>query len=211
MTRRDPAAPDADREVRGGGGRSMKKSPVIPIVLLLLAWLSACSEERPEKEKVLARINDYELTLSEFETKLVGNLPPDQDSDLTQEMKEMYLDQLIRKEVLIQEARRLKLDRKEKFIRAMEKYWEQTLIRDLYEAKSESLSQKGYVTSEEIQSFYNKMKQADPATPPFEEVRDRIAEELKAQKERERLMAWERALIEKAQIEIDKEILSKNW
>ncbi len=195
----------------------MKKSRIIRVIrvisfyLILMLSLTACSGERPEKEKVLARINDYELTLSEFETKLVRNMPPDQDDKLTQEMKEMYLDQLIRKQVLIQEARRLKLDRKDKFIRAMEKYWEQTLIRDLYEAKSESLSQKGYVTSEEIEHFYNERKKADPDIPPLEEARDIIAGELRVQKEREHLMEWERALIEKADIEIDKETLSKNW
>lgn len=189
----------------------MKKRAVIPFLSVLMFLVTACSEERPGEDRVLARINDYELTLSEFETKLVDDMPPDQDGTITQETKEMFLDQLIRKEVLIQEARRLELDRKDKFIRAMEKYWEQTLIRDLYDSKSESLSKEGYVTTEEIEHVYNEKKKDDPTLPPLEKVRTVIAGELKERKGRERLMEWERSLVEKADIEIDKEMLSKNW
>ncbi|MCP4690156.1 MAG: hypothetical protein GY859_19040 [Desulfobacterales bacterium] len=189
----------------------MKKKAIYPIFLVVMILLAACSGERPEKKRILARVNDYELTLSEFEAKLVENMAPDEEFRLTLEMKKKFLDELVRKEILIQEARRLKLDRKDKFIRAMEKYWEQTLIRDLYDAKSDSLSKEGYVSSEEIERFYNEKKKSNADIPPLEEVREIIAGELKEQKNREKLMEWERTLQEKADISIEHEMLSKNW
>jgi len=47
----------------------------------------------------------------------------DREFKLTQKAKKDFLDQLIVKEVMIQEAKKRNLDRKEKFVRAIERYW----------------------------------------------------------------------------------------
>jgi hypothetical protein len=91
-------------------------------------------------------INDYHLTLDEFQDQLAAELKLEKDFKLTEEAKREFLEGLIRKELLIQEAKRLKLDRKEKFVRAIERYWESTLIRDIMDLKGKEIAKKIFVS-----------------------------------------------------------------
>ena len=109
------------------------------LLFLLLLSLFCCSQEKPVESKILARINDYNLTLDAFHHQLAAELEFDKDFKLTEEAKQEFLEELIVKELLIQEAKKLKLDRKDKFIRTIERYWESTLIRDLMDLKSKEI------------------------------------------------------------------------
>ena len=106
----------------------MKKGLFPPLIFVLLFFVICCAQEQTEKKEIVAKINDYELTLEEFEDQLATELNLDKDFKLTKEAKRDFLEQLIRKELLIQEATKLELDRREKFTRAIERYWESTLI-----------------------------------------------------------------------------------
>lgn len=109
------------------------------LLFLLVLSLSCCSQEKSVESKILARINDYNLTLDEFHHQLASELEFDKDFKLTEEAKQKFLEELIIKELLIQEAKKLKLDRKIKFVRTIERYWESTLIRDLMDLKSKEI------------------------------------------------------------------------
>jgi hypothetical protein len=109
------------------------------LLFLLLLSLFCCSQEKRVESKILARINDYNLTIDEFHHQLAAELEFDKDFKLTEEAKQEFLEELIVKELLIQEAKKLKLDRKDKFIRTIERYWESTLIRDLMDLKSKEI------------------------------------------------------------------------
>ena len=105
------------------------------LIFVLFLSLFCCAQEKKPESKVLCRINDYNLTVDEFQYQLAADLELDKDFKLTEEAKREFLEGLIKKELFIQEARRLKLDSKDKFIRAIERYWESTLIRDLMDLK----------------------------------------------------------------------------
>jgi len=167
--------------------------------------LSGCGQEPPE-EKILAKINDYHLTLNEFEQQLAGDIEMEPDFKLTPESKKKFLDQLIRKELLIQEAMRLKLDRREQFIRAIERYWQQTLIRDLIEMKGAEISKRVVISEADIEARYKSMKAANANLPPLEEVRDEIVAQLKEEQKTQKLKEWIEALKNNATIEINKEM-----
>ena len=117
----------------------MKRKFLYLFLFPVLLGILCCSQDKAEKGEILAKINDYHLTLKEFQDQLVAVQEYDKDFKLNKEVKREFLEELIRKEVLIQEAKRLKLDRKEKFIRAIERYWESTLIRDLMEMKGKEI------------------------------------------------------------------------
>ena len=120
----------------------MNKSLLYSLLFFLSLSLFCCSREKAEEGKILSRINDYNLTLDEFQYQLAAELELDKDFKLTNEAKKEFLEQLIRKELLIQEAKKLKLDRKDKFVRAIERYWESTLIRDLMDLKCQEIAKK---------------------------------------------------------------------
>jgi len=190
---------------------TMKKGLLFPFLLVLCFSLFCCAkEEKTEKKEILARINDYELALKDFEFQLVDELEMDQDFKLTREARKEFLDQLIRKELLIQEAKRLKLDRKKNFVRTIERYWESTLIRNLMELKGKEISKRTVVAQEEIESRYEKMKKSDPDLAPLKNMQEKVAGQILEEKKRKRLVAWINELRKDAKIEIDQELLSKD-
>jgi hypothetical protein len=163
-----------------------------------------------EDGKVLARINDYRLSLDAFQYQLALESELDKDFKLTQDAKQEFLEGLIRKETLIQEAKRLKLDSKEKFVRAIERYWEATLIRDLMDLKSKEIDEKIFVSQEELEAGYQEMRKAGEVLPPLEEIEERVRKALKEKKKTRMLKQWIGDLRKHAKIEIDYELLYKN-
>lgn len=188
----------------------MKKGLFFPLIFVLSFSLFCCAQEQTEKKEIVAKINDYELTLKEFDDQLVAELELDKDFKLTKEAKREFLEQLIRKELLIQEATKLELDRREKFTRAIERYWESTLIRDLVELKGKEFSQRAYISQEEIEARYEEMKKLEGELPLLEKIQEKIAQELKEQKKRKKLKEWINYLRKNAKIEIDENLLYKD-
>ena len=72
--------------------------------------------------------------------------------------KEGLLDALITKELLLQEAQNMNLDKERDFIKTIELYWEQTLIKNLMIKKSDEIRGNIVVREDEIADYYNKMK-----------------------------------------------------
>ncbi len=98
-----------------------------------------------------ARVNERVITIDEFreayeEKAAVSPVPPD---------KKQFLDDLVSREILIQEAKRLGLDREEAFRRSIQNYYEQTLLKNLTQKKMSDL--KVSVSEEEIASYYANM------------------------------------------------------
>ena len=113
-----------------------------------------------------------------------------------------FLEELIRKELLIQEAKKQKLDQQKKFIQTIERYWESTLIRNLIDLKSEEIHNKVVVSEEEIQIRYEKMKLENPSLPAFDHLRQEIEKKIKEEKQSALLQEWITGLREHADITI---------
>ncbi len=180
------------------------------VLFFLSLNLFCCSQEKTEEGKILARINNYNLTLEEFQHQLTAELELDRDFKLTKEAKKEFLEELIRKEILIQEAKRLQLDRKEKFTRAIERYWESTLIRDLMELKGKEITQRTLISQEETEAYYKEMQESEEKLPSLKELKEKITKELKEKKKTRMLKEWIDDLREKANIEIKQEFLYKD-
>ena len=188
----------------------MAKKSIYFLLIILCSFLFCCSQERKEEDKVLAKVNDYVLTLDEFQVQLAQELELDKEFKLTKQAKKEFLNQLITKEILIQEAKRRNLDRKEKFIRAIERYWESTLIRNLMEMQGQHIEKRTVVLQEEIEMQYKEMKNLDQNQPPLESIRQKICEEIMEDKKCDMLEEWVNQLKKQAKVEINQELLSKN-
>ncbi len=181
-------------------------------VLSTLFVLTACSPAREGTgdDRTLATINDYHLSLDAFQRQLAAELELEADYKLTRAAQREFLQSLIRKELLLQEAVRRKLDRREAFTAAIEKYWESTLIRDLIDLKSQEISRAITVTEEEIDARYAALKQATPGIGPLDdERRERLRSELTAAKKTAHLESWIDGLQRNAAIEIDETLLAR--
>ncbi len=175
---------------------------------LALLW-GACSGEGPEDAgPVVARVNDYEITLKEYETQLTSDVAMSELYQVTEKDKREFLERLIRKELLIQEAVDRKLDQREAFVRAIERYWEATLIRDLMEMEGEEIVQRSSITEERMRARYEEMKARRADLPPFEEMRERIGKMLLEETRQERLRDWVEKLRKEADVEVNEELVT---
>lgn len=183
----------------------------IYLLFLTLFFFVICCTQKPSTEpEILAKVNDYNLLLKEFEDQLVSDLNFDEDFKLTKNAKQEFLEQLIRKELLIQEATKLELHRSEKFIKAIERYWEATLIKDLMELKSEEFAKRTYVSQEEIEARYQEIKKERADIGPLGNIRDDISMEIAERKKREKLTEWMKQLRDNSNIYINEQLLDKN-
>ena len=185
----------------------MKKTFLYSLLSILILCLTHCSQEKTEEIKILTRINDCDLSLDEFERQLTEELELNKDYKLTKEAKKEFLEGLIRKELLIQEAKKLKLDRRDKFVKAIERYWESTLIRDIIELKGRELSKRSYVSQDEIEARYREMAKSAEDVAPLNEIQERIIKELKEEKRTRMLEEWINDLRRNAKIEIFEDLL----
>lgn len=176
----------------------------------LFLYFSGCAKNQDEDATVLAEINDYQLTLKDFETQLASNLEFERDFKLTQKAKKQFLDNLIEKELLLQEAMKLKLDRNKKFIAAIERYWEATLIKNLMELRGKEITESTYVSQEEVEARYGEMKRLRGNLPPMEEMQQKIVKRIKEEKKSRKLAQWVQDLKRNAKIEINQKLLLKN-
>ena len=110
--------------------------------LIWLVWLAAGAvcvislwygySQRAEPKRVVARINNYVMTLEDFEDGIAHSpYRIYRKRDLGE-----LLDLAVRKQVLIQEAEREGLDKSKSFMKTIERYWRQTLIKELLEKQS---------------------------------------------------------------------------
>lgn len=99
------------------------------IVCLILAaaaasCLQGCSQ-RDAKKEVVATIGAYSLYRDDFMSEL-SLYPPEYRQNIT---KEQILDGIIQKKILLLEAQRRGLDRDPQFMKMVERFWEQSLLR----------------------------------------------------------------------------------
>ena len=188
----------------------MKKVLVYLLLSGLIFFLFCCTSENKEKHTELAKINDYTLGLKEFQNQLAAEIEFDKDFKLTKEAKKKFLEELIRKELLIQEAKRFNLDKKEKFVRAIERYWEYTLIKDLMDMKGKEISKRILVSQEEIEALYREKKKSDDTLPPLSKLQEKISKDLKERKKTRMIKEWLNDLKEKAKIQINEKLLFKD-
>jgi hypothetical protein len=188
----------------------MQKTIFCLLFLIMALSLYSCGSEQGGKDTVIATINDYNLLLEEFQIQLSQELEYDDEFKLTPKAKKAFLEEIIRKELLIQEGKRMNIDRKDKFMRAIERYWESTLIRDLMEIKGQEINKKIIVSESEIKNEYEKKYQSSGKNPQLENVKTDILRSLKENKKTDMMRKWIMDLRENADVQINEDILYKN-
>lgn len=121
-----------------GGSMNISKLYITAVSMAVVSLVLCCGCARKPVTaggKVIARINNYDLTEEDFMRGAVYALPDrtlDPDNDV---MKEQLLDELITQQVLLQEAQRQDFDKDAAFMKEIERYWEQALLKLLIKKK----------------------------------------------------------------------------
>jgi peptidyl-prolyl cis-trans isomerase C len=121
-------------------------------VAALLSVAVACGEKKDYSSKALAIINGKEITASEFDLRWSQVPEFARKTYEGADGRKKFLDELITRELLLQEAKKRGIDRERALIERVERFKERTLLDNLMR---EEVDARVTVTQEEIKSYYD--------------------------------------------------------
>ena len=119
-----------------------KTIALLAIALSVILITCGCGKKSAEQNesRIIARINDYEMTTDDFRDEARIALRGKYAQEELIKAREELLEDLIIKNILIQEAQSQNFDKDRAFMKEIEKYWEQALLKLLIKKKMEELS-----------------------------------------------------------------------
>ncbi|MCM8782540.1 MAG: hypothetical protein NC828_05790 [Candidatus Omnitrophica bacterium] len=165
-------------------------------VVVILAFLIGCSPSAPNKE-LLAKINNYSLYREDF----IDELKTMSDFERAGRTKEELLEGVIEKKLLLLQAQQAGLDKEGIFMKMVQRFWEQSLLRSIIEKKIKEFVATTSISEEEIKTRTNELDKK----VNVEDIRDSIIRE----KVNKRFEAWLDALKKRAKIYINTKALEK--
>jgi len=121
------------------------------VLLALLLATSACSDKPADPSKALAVINGKEITVGEFDLRWSQMPESARKSYDSPEGRKKFLEELITRELLLQEAKKRGLDRDRALVERVERFKERSILDNLMK---EEVDSRVTVTQEEIKNFY---------------------------------------------------------
>jgi len=180
----------------------MRRLFLCTVIFLCLAFWG-CGQPKPEKQ-LLAAINDYRISKERFESEFKESVFGQED---TPEAKREFLNILIDRKVILQDAQQKGLDKEQGFLRLIQKFWEQSLLKIALDKKSREISGTLAVSEEEIKASYDALVRDKKIGKPYDEARERVRRELLMSKESRAINDWVLQLRNNAQIKIHEESL----
>ena len=129
----------------------MKRHLTLTISLLaLLTFLSSACSRDTERQKKIALVNGAPIFLKDYKEEIALISRSNPTFKVNPRSLERQLNTMIDKKLMIQEAVKRGLSDDEQFMKAIKRFWEQTLIRELINIKSGEWSDILFATDEEV-------------------------------------------------------------
>ncbi len=107
------------------------------IILFMAVIIAGCTCPLPKDEKVLAKVNNYTITLEEFEVEFKES---PYANDNTPDARKDFLKVLIGRKLILQDAQAKGLDKEKAFLKMIERFWEQSLLKLALQTKSQEIA-----------------------------------------------------------------------
>jgi len=121
--------------------------------------------------------------------------------------REKFLEHLINRKLLLQEAERMGLDKEPEFLKEVERFWEEILLKSIVDRKSKELAGRVSVNEDEMRAQYEKMVDKGSAEGSYEEMYERIKWQLLREKQTRVFNEWLRELRESSDIQVRRQVL----
>lgn len=175
------------------------------LVFIIPVFLTACGRCNKPKD-IVARINNYEITKDRFEQEFQGSAYAKAD---TLESRKEFLNSLINRKLILQDAQQKGLDKTKEFLRMIENFWEQSLLKVALDDKVKEISGSVSVSEKEIKDLYDKMAKDGKADKTYVQAHDQLKWEIARIKESEAMNNWVLRLHKDAQISVNENLLEK--
>lgn len=178
------------------------KKYIIFMIGLSIIILGCTKQKKPEP--ILAKVNNYEITLKEFQERFQNS--PYSTTDTLQSRKD-FLNVLINQKLMLQQAQADGLDKNQDFLKSIERFWEQSLLTLVLERKSNEISGSIMVSDKEIEESYKALGQEGRADKPYEQMYSQIKWELTRAKGTDLMNGWLDQLRSKSKIMVNSDLL----
>ena len=178
----------------------MKRASLFGCLVLSL-WVLGCGQPR---NSVLT-INTIEISKQEFEDAYQRS----RYAYMGQEGKKLFLDSYINMKLILKEAEELGLDKDQEFLRDIQFFWEQSLLKEAIAARTNELASQVRVGDSEVQKYYEEHK-SEFGNKPLSEVYDQVRWLLLKIKQSEAVAQWTNGLRSQADIKVDWAALGLN-
>ena len=104
-------------------------------VFVAFLFVSGCSlkPDAGTDTELVVSINDYKITRDEFETEFKDSV---YDAVDTPESRQNFLNALIDRKLILQYAQKEGFDKEKPFLKSIEKFWEQSLLKVVLDRKT---------------------------------------------------------------------------
>ncbi len=181
-------------------GRSLAVGAAIVVMGIMSLSSISCAKPSPSEE-IVVRVNDFSLSRNEL-----NELYAEYESAVTTpQARELFIDNLVIRKLLLQEGQRRGLDRAGEFLEAVEKFWEQSLLKIVVDQEVQAISKSITVTDREVRDEYTRRRQANPRdTASLEDRYETIKARLMQNQQKAVFDQWTQQLRENAQITINR-------
>lgn len=161
------------------------------VIMTVLFCADGCAKKPETGGDVIATIGKYKLTADDMREEAKYSAVSRYPSSDAQKAKLELLGQIMTKKALLQEAQRQNFDKDRAFMKMIERYWEQALLRMLMNKKVAEISRGITVSEAEVQRAYEDMSaSSSKKLKPFPAMAADIKDRIRNRKIRDELDAW---------------------
>ena len=171
-------------------------------LLVISALLAGCNNGAQDRD-VVVKINNYEITRQEFEQEFADSSFSRQG---TPGARMDFLNSLINRQLILQDAQANDLDKSRQFIEMIQKFWEQSLLKAALDKASKEISNAATIDDSSVEVAYNKIFSEGKTDKSYSSMYQQIKWELKQARESELMDNWLQELRKKTRIVIDQSI-----
>lgn len=186
----------------------MTSKKLLSFTILTLLFISGCCPgtcKAPDKDTAV-KINNYTISRDEFDQEFKASAYGKVD---TPDTRQQFLNALIDRKLILQYAQKEELDKKKGFLRMIEKFWEQSLLKTALDKKTREIMGTAPVTDYEIRATYDNMIKENKTDESYESAYMRIKWDLVRAKENKMMNDWIADMHKTARISVNKDILKE--
>lgn len=185
----------------------------IGLLILLLAAGCQPRQGMTGGQRSALVVNELEMSAEELRQEFsLAEQTPSRGSvrlEGASETEPEWLARVIERELLVQEAQRLGLDRDPAFMRTIERFWKEALLKQLLSRQGREIASQVQVYDPEVEQRYAEMTREDPSLGALGGRREEIQRMIRLQKQQDAMERWIGELKAKAKIRIDQEAIAR--
>ncbi len=169
------------------------------IFSMLLLLFTGCAK-KVDNSPVAIKIDSIQITVDEFEKAYRNSY---YGKDNLPESRRSFLENLVTTKLILREAERMKLDKDPSFLKDIEFFWQQSLLKLMLDVKAKELSLELRIDDVEIRDYYDLHKETDFKDKALADVYGQVQWILLRTKQQDTVKEWLDSLEKKTDINID--------